>query len=228
MRLSLSCVKGSRRLSRRSLASLSKVLLKEVAMVKRRGSPPAWRRRRCLRACSRRSEAWKFCRPSCVKFTSINAGARPYALRSVTLGSTTRSESKRDAVLVSAATADSVRRQRLRRSHLPFAGRVELNRDRVLAAMHDLNLLYGVRADRENLRRRVGRRLAFLGFLLHDSTTITAIPKPASRTPANTIRPHFIMSTPLPPYAQTGRQDQQRNRQHARIERQPHLVRASW
>src|ERR1019366_8936325 len=52
----------------------------------------------------------------------------------------------------------------------------------------------------------------------------TAIPKLASRTPANTIRPHFIMSTPLPPYAQTGGQDQERNGQHARIECERHLV----
>src|ERR1019366_4653003 len=47
---------------------------------------------------------------------------------------------------------------------------------------------------------------------------------PASKTPAANILPHFITSTPLPPYANAGRQYQQWNRQHARIERQRHLA----
>src|SRR5258708_815744 len=47
---------------------------------------------------------------------------------------------------------------------------------------------------------------------------------PASKTPAANILPHFIMSASLPPYANAGRKNQQRNRQHTRIKRQCHLA----
>src|ERR1700676_1244062 len=62
--------------------------------------------------------------------------------------------------------------------------------------------------------------LAFSCRLDHHS----AIAKPASRTPAINIRPHFISSTPLPPDAYPRRQNQERNRQYARVERQGHLA----